>query len=225
MKLLHGDCLYLMKDIPDKSVDLVVTDPPYGINYQSQRRKDKSEWKPKILNDEKPFIEFIPELKRIISPSGSIFIFTRWDKQQQFIDEMEREKLKVDNIIIWDKVVHGMGDLKKSYGSRYESIIFHSEKDFRFNGKRPTDIIRAQRVNPNKLIHPNEKPVELLETIILQTTKENEVVLDCFMGSGSTGVACKNTGRDFIGIELDERYFNIACDRINNTTMRKKKLF
>lgn len=141
-------------------------------------------------------------------------IFTRWDVQQVFIDELIKHGLKPKNIIIWDKVAHGMGDLKRSFGSRYESIIFVAKPDFRFIGKRPTDIIRQTRVAANKLLHPNEKPVNLLTELIDKCTKTGSTILDCFMGSGSTGVACVNTNRKFIGIELDERYFEIAQKRI-----------
>lgn len=88
--LWQGDCLELMKNIPDKSVDMVLADPPYGIDYQSQRKKDKSKWMPKILNDKSPFVQFIPEIKRIIKNTGCVMIFTRWDVQHRFIDEMQK---------------------------------------------------------------------------------------------------------------------------------------
>ena len=214
IKLMRGDCLEILKSIPENSVDMVLTDPPYGIDFQSCWKKDKSTWMPKILNDKKPFVQFIPFLKRIINPSGCVMVFTRWDVQQEFIDEMKRSGLYVRNVLIWDKVIHGMGDLKRSYGSRYESIIFASENFFRFNEKRPQDIITERRVMPNNLLHPNEKPVKLLETLISSCAKVGGTVLDPFMGSGTTGVACINTGRNFIGIELDESYYKIAERRI-----------
>ena len=214
IELHNGDCLEILKQIPDGSVDMVLTDPPYGIDYQSSRVKDKNKRFSKILNDKKPFIAFIGELSRVLHRSGCCMIFTRWDVQQVFIDELTKHGLKPKNVIIWDKVVHGMGDLQRSFGSRYESIIFVANPDFRFTGKRPTDIIRQTRVPANKLLHPNEKPVDLLAELINKCTKNGSTVLDCFMGSGSTGVACVNTGRKFIGIELDEHYFNVAEQRI-----------
>ena len=199
------------------AVDLVLTDPPYGIDFQSHMKKDKTKWMPKIKNDKEPFTGFISEMRRIVKPTGAVMVFTRWDVQQKFIDAMTINGMRPKNIIIWDKVMHGMGDLKRAYGSRYESIIFWANNGFRFNGKRPTDIIRCQRVSASRLIHPNEKPVELLETLIKQCTKPGDTVMDMFMGSGSTGVACVNTGRDFIGIELDKGYFDIAKARIKST--------
>lgn len=214
IKLLKGDCLELLRQLPDSSVDLVLTDPPYGIDYQSSRRVDKEQRKPKILNDKKPFLAFIPELKRILKPTGCVMIFTRWDVQQAFIDEMERSGLHVRSVLIWDKLAHSMGDLKRAYGSRYESILFHSGDGFRFPGKRPQDVIACPRVAPNKLVHPNEKPVELLETLISQVTAGGDLVLDTCMGSGSAGVASVNIGRSFIGMELSDDYFDIASNRI-----------
>lgn len=141
-------------------------------------------------------------------------VFTRWDVQQHFIDGMNESDLQVKNVLIWDKEIHGMGDLKRAFASRYESIIFHSERGFEFNGKRPQDIIKCRRVLPNELKHPNEKPVRLMEELIRKCTHKGAVVLDPFMGSGTTGVACVNTGRKFIGMEIDPGYFEVAKRRI-----------
>lgn len=133
-----------------------------------------------------------------------------------FIDELNKCGFTPNNVIIWDKLTHSMGNLKQSFGSRYESIIWVANREFSFPNKRPQDIIASNRISGNKLIHPNEKPVDLLVELIKYTTNENDTVLDCFMGSGSTGIACANTNRNFIGIELDENYFNIAKSRIKN---------
>lgn len=220
--LLQGDCIELMQHIPDGSVDMVLTDPPYGIDYQSQRKKDKTAWKPKIKNDKHPFIEFIHIVKRVLKPTGCMMVFTRWDVQQKFIDEMNRHGLTVKNVLIWDKVGHGMGDLKRSFASRYESVLFHSENEFRFQGKRPQDILRVARVPARKMVHPNEKPVALLEILIDKCTEKDGTVLDLFMGSGSTGIACVNTGRNFIGMELEQGYFEIAKQRIKEAQEQRK---
>ena len=216
-QLYWGDCLKIMDGLiaDGVKVDAIITDPPYGINYQSCWIKDKNKRKNKILNDKTPFYHFIDKTPFLLKDKYSLHIFTKWNVQQIFIDEMNKNNLKCKNIIIWDKVVHGMGDLKTSYGSRYESILFSSSKNFRFNHKRPTDIIKSQRVNPSFLLHPNEKPVSLLENIINDCVPLKGTVLDPFMGSGTTGVACKNLNRNFIGIELDLNYYMIAQERIN----------
>lgn len=114
------------------------------------------------------------------------------------------------------KKSNGMGNFKKAFGSRYESVIWIPNDDFKFENGRPQDLISVPKVPSLKLVHPNEKPVELLEFLIQKTTLKNATVLDCFMGSGSTGVACVNTNRNFIGMELDEKYYKIAEERIKN---------
>lgn len=211
-----GDCCKLMREIPDHSVDLVLCDPPYGIDYQSQRRKDKTTWKPKIVGDKEPFVDFIAGIYRVVKPSGAVLLFTRWDVQQRFIDAMIDNDMKPKAIIIWDKVVHGMGDLKRAPGSRYESIIYWAGVDFRFHNNRPTDIIRCQRVNARDLVHPNEKPVALLEELICAYSRPGDLVLDCCMGSGSTVVAAINCDRHYIGFEIDPEHFETANRRIND---------
>ena len=105
-KLFNDDCLNILGDIPENSVDFILTDPPYGINFQSCRIKDKSKRKPKTINDGKPFIDFIPFLKKIIKPTGCMMIFTRWDVQNVFMNAMQENGLKIKSIIIWDKIKH-----------------------------------------------------------------------------------------------------------------------
>lgn len=224
--LFQGDCIEIMDKLIKEGVkvDAIITDPPYGISYQSSRKIDKTKRFPKILNDDKPYYDFISGASELLKDTSTLHIFTRWDVQQQFIDEMKKYGLKCKNVLIWDKVVHGMGDLKTAYGSRYESILFSSGKNFRFINKRPTDILRFQRCNPNTLKHPNEKPVSLLECIITDCVPEGGVVLDMFMGSGSTGVACQNLNRKFIGIEKEEKYFNIAVERLQKNLIDTNKV-
>jgi site-specific DNA-methyltransferase (adenine-specific) len=210
------DCLEGLKEIPDNSVDLIITDPPYGINYSSARIKDKNRRLGGILNDERPFTEFIGPALRAMKDTGAMYIFTRWDVQQEFIDEVRRCGGRVKNVLIWDKGVHSMGDLKASYGSKYESILFVPGPAFKFPGKRPQDIIPAAKVPAAKLRHPNEKPVALIEKLINDASEPSAVVLDTFMGSGTTALACIRTGRDYIGFELDEKYHTIALNRVDD---------
>ena len=211
--VINGDCLEVLPKLSRK-FKAVITDPPYGIDFQSARRSDATKRLPKIANDKKPFTPFIPLLKNIILPDGCAYVFSRWDVQQEFINVMTEADLKPQNCLIWDKVIHGMGDLKRAYGSRYESILFHAEKDFRFQNKRPTDIIRVQRVTADKLKHGNEKPVELLCQLMEQSTAQGDYVLDCFSGSGSTAIAALKSGRKVVAVELEEKYCQITVDRI-----------
>ena len=207
-----GDCLELMKDIPDCSVDLVLTDPPYGIAFKSNHRKEKYN---EIRNDKSlEWLEkYVGECFRILKDNTAAYFFCSWHNIDAFKQAIEK-KFKIKNILIWEKNNTSMGDLKASYAPKYEMIIFAHKGRKLLNGFRYADIIKANRTG-NKL-HPTEKPVDLLELFIKNSSDENAVVFDGFMGSGSCGVACVNTNRNFIGIELDEGYFQIAKQRIEN---------
>ena len=171
----HGDCLELIQQVHDKSIDVCITDLPYGIDYQSSWNGKQKHFD-KIANDKKPFVDFIKYLPRVMKDTGAVYLFTRWDVQQPVIDELQANGMRVKNVLIWDKGNHSMGDLESSYGSRYESIVFAPMKDFRFQGKRPVDIISVPRVSADKMVHPNEKPVNLLRRLILDATKIGGVI-------------------------------------------------
>ena len=209
-ELWQGDCLELMKNIPDGSVDLVLTDPPYGMAFKSNYRKEKYN---EIQNDKSlEWLErYISECYRVLKNNSAIYCFCSWHNVDVFKQAIEK-KFKVKNILIWEKNNTSMGDLKGSYAPKYEMIIFAHKGRKLLNGFRYADIIKARRTGNKN--HPTEKPVDLLETIIKNSSDENSVVFDGFMGSGSTGVACVKTNRHFIGIELDEGYFKIAKKRI-----------
>ena len=208
----QGDCLELMKTIPDESIDMILTDPPYGISFQSNFRKNKFE---KLKNDDVILSEFVTEAKRIIKPTGAIYCFTRWDVFPTWSDVFYSNDLKIKNTIVWFKKGGGLGDLKKGYIYNHEFIIYCPMQNHKLRGKRRNDVFEFKKVPANKYLHPTQKPVDLLQEMILKSTDENDVVLDPFMGSGSTCVACVNTNRHYIGFELEEKYFNIACKRLD----------
>ena len=212
--LIHGDCLEEMKKIPDGSIDLVLTDPPYGMDYQSARRTDKTQWKPKIANDKLPFIWFLHEASKKLKDGGALISFCRFDSWHAFEYACEMAGLTVKAEIVWDKMNHGTGDLKGCPGFRHEIAVFATKGRFTFHGKRPQSLIAVPRVHPSSLLHPNEKPLQLMEWLVEHYCPEDGTVLDCFTGVSPVGVACKNLNRNFIGIELDETYFNIAKERI-----------
>lgn len=181
IKLLQGDCLELMKNIPDKSIDLVLCDPPYGTTSCS--------WDSIIDLD-----ELWNQYNRIIKDVGAIVLFD---------SEPFSSKVRISNIKkykydwIWEKSgASSCLSVKKMPLKVTENIMVFSSKKMNY--------------------YPIQKPVELLKYLIKTYTKEGDMVLDNCMGSGSTGVACKNLNRNFIGIELDENYFNIAKQRIEN---------
>lgn len=230
--LRHGDCLELMKDIPDKSIDMILCDLPYGTTA--------CKWDIVI-----PFNKLWEQYNRIIKDNGAIVLFGK----QPFTS-----KLIVSNIkdfkysLVWLKDNHDNPMMaKKRILNITEDINLFYKKQCTYNpqgiirvnkitkqgrgnslarqenGVReylqeysnyPRNILEFKRDLPN--IHPTKKPVALLEYLIKTYTNEGDTVLDNCMGSGSTGVACVNTNRNFIGIELSEEYYNIAKERINN---------
>lgn len=214
IQLMQGDCLERMKEIPDGSVDMVLADPPYGMDFQSQRRKNKAAWKPKIANDKQPFIWWVHDAFRVMKDKSALICFCRWDSWTTFQDALTLAGFTVKNQIVWDKLNHGTGDLKGSPGTRHELAIFAVKGRFQFHGKRPQTVGAFKKISGANLLHPNEKPVELMEWLIEHYCPEGGVLLDPFTGVSPAGVAAVNTGRKFIGIELDVDYFAIAEQRI-----------
>jgi len=217
INLIHGDCLEAMKLIPDGSVDMVLTDPPYGMEYQSNRRTATDKFA-KIKNDDglSWLDEFVDEIYRVIKMDSAAYVFCSWHKIDAFKSAFDR-KFKLKNIIVWVKNNHGSGDLKGAYAPKHEFVLYmHKGRSLFRNGRSP-DVVMADKVSGSKMVHPTEKPISLLEKFVTNNSDEGSTILDPFMGSGTTGVAAKNLNRKFIGIELDEDYFNIAKERIENS--------
>ena len=228
--LRQGDCLELMKDIPDGSIDAIITDPPYGTTA--------CKWDSVI-----PFEPMWAELKRIIKPNGAIVLFGSqpftsalvmsnpkmfkyewvWDKKKGGnIMTLKYQPYRIhENIVVFSQEPHFYNPIKtpqkKRTGKTYSAGEANGIKNYGdervYKDKHPKTIIEISNADQTNKLHPTQKPVALMEYLIKTYTNEGETVLDFTMGSGSTGVACKNTGRNFIGIELDEKYFEIAKKR------------
>ena len=219
IKLYCDDCLNIMKQIENESIDLIVTDPPYLIKYKTNRRKNKDhDFCSEILNDdnEQLIIDYIKECYRILKNNTAMYMFCNCDKVDFFKQELENAGFKIKNMIIWVKNNWTAGDLKAQFGKQYEIIFLVNKGRKCFNGKRITDVWMFDKISGKKQLHQNQKPVDLLKQCILKHSDENDIIFDGFMGSGSTGVACIETGRKFIGVELDKKYFEIAKERIEN---------
>jgi len=219
LTLIHGDAINVLKKIEDESIDLVVTDPPYGINYQSNQRKIKFE---KIINDDNLewVDEVISELYRILKKNSCFYCFTRWDVYPFWKEKIEKNGFKIKNCLIWIKKnsTGGLGDLESSYKSNFEFIIFCMKgRKILWKGGfgRKNGYFINHNVNPNSLIHPNEKPVSLIREFIISSSDKHDTVLDPFLGSGTTMKACLELKRNCIGIEIDERYIKITKKRLN----------
>lgn len=233
-RLIQGDCLEVLKKIPDHSIDLILIDPPYLISKKSNFDKggswndskkkecrktppktDFGEWDKKELNMDFLFYEYY----RILKPHGTLLIFYDIWKINEIKEWGEIHKFKQFRLCRWDKSNPVPVNSKLNYLSNASEYFvtcvkenkptFHSEYD---KGIYTYPICSGkERTN-----HPTQKPLSLITDLILKHSNEGELILDCFMGSGTTGVAALNTGRNFIGVELDENYFKIAQQRINN---------
>lgn len=210
-----GDCVELLDALPDESIDLVLTDPPYGIGYRSDRRKDGAHRRP-IKNDESLNIvaRSAHRIHRVLKHDSALYLFADRNRQDEVASILQRAGFRIKNRIIWDKGHHTAGDCRGAFGFRYEVLFFAAKGRPLIRTKRYSDIWRFPRVASQKMAHQNEKPVPLLVQAIESFSDPGALVLDPFMGSGSCGEACALTGRRFVGCEVDPRYFGPACDRL-----------
>lgn len=208
-----ADCLANMRTMPDACVDAVVTDPPYGISYQSARRTDKNDRFDVISGDSAPFVWFLHDAFRVVKDGGCVLCFCRWDLSEPFRQAIGWAGFDIRSQVIWDRVVHGMGDLRATPGPRHDTIWFATKGKYRLPGKRPVSVVSHQRLSGDELDHSCQKPVSLMADLIRSYSPQEATIFDPFAGSGSTGVACIQTGRNFIGCEIDPGYADIARRR------------
>ncbi len=197
-----GDCLELMKQMPDNSVDLIIADSQYGMNYLSNHYKAGNPFG-KIEGDDRFPVEFLTESFRVARKA--VFSFCRWNN----LHEVPMPK----SFICWCKNNWTAGDLEHEYGRMWEGILFYPQENHLFKRRLP-DVINYDRVSSDKLMHPTEKPVGLISWLITNNSNEGDIILDPFLGSGTTAIACIKTNRRYIGMEIDPTYFEIAKKRI-----------
>ncbi len=226
IQLYHGDCLEILKSIPDQSVDLVVTDPPYKIVSGGcttktratagviQQNTDAVKKGTLFEYNKITFDEWIPEVFRVLKNNSHCYIMINGRNLAELQNECKKAGFIYQNLLVWNK-----GNLtpNKWYMNQCEFILMlRKGKAKNINNMGTSTLLNVHNIIGKKS-HPTEKPVSLLEILIKNSTSQDEIVLDPFMGTGSAGVACVNTGRYFIGMELDEGYFNIAKERIKQT--------
>jgi adenine-specific DNA-methyltransferase len=215
----HMNCMDLIGLIPDDYIDAIITDFPYGINFQSNQRVKTPKFE-KIDNDKKPYIEWIEPAFAKLKDKGRFICFYRWDVQDVLIDEIERCGFTIKSQLVWSKEVHGMGDLTGEFSPSHELMIYATKGRYEFKGKRPTTVYKCKRVDAGKMIHPNEKPVELNQALIRDITEVGELCADFFSGSGSFSVAAKIEGRDFIACDTGMSYVNQGNLRVKQAQRR-----
>lgn len=195
--LYLGDCREILPTLG--KVDAVVTDPPYGMEFRSNHRTVRPKFHA-IANDHSAdALAWACE----IDAAHSKYVFCRWDNLQ--------DVPKPRSLVTWIKNNWSMGDLNGEHARQTEVALFYPGKGHFFPSGRPSDVITAPRTGNEW--HPTEKPVQLMWHVARWT---DGTILDPFMGSGTTGVACVKLGRKFVGIEIDQKYFDIACRRIED---------
>ena len=220
------DCLEGLKEVPDNSVDLIVTDPPYFLSMghagsNTNAKNSEQLASNRAFNDLAictPFYkQLFAEYRRVLKETGSFYFFTDWRGYAYYFPLINQE-LPVRNLIVWDKK-SGPGSF---YSFAHEFVIFGTYLSKTKSGVG-TNVWResgfnsgAKKTNGDK-VHPTQKPWELIAKMIENSSEPGGVVLDTFMGSGTTAVAALKTGRSFIGFELDENYHAIAQQRIADT--------
>ena len=192
--------------------DMVFTDPPYGYEYQSNFRQ-KTDKFDVLMNDDK-ILDFMKPLKQVIN--GFVFICTTWKVLDKWLP-LFNQYYDLSNMIIWHKPGGGLGDLKHTFSTDYE-IILCSNNHKEITGKRIGSVWDIARDSVNDYIHATQKPVELSATAIRNVTKENNIILDVFGGSGSTLIACEQLNRNCYMMELDPHYISVIIERYINFT-------
>lgn len=215
ISLIHDDCTNVLSHIIDQSIDLIVTNPPYGISFDSGKNKYFGQ----IKNDNNIPLGWIKESYRILKDNSAIYIFCHWKTWGPLFDEVSNCGFSVKNMIVLNKSNHGMGDLKGQYAPKHELLMYASKGRhiLNFPHKRMNDVWDVPiKFTKSHRYHQNEKPYSWIEPCIINSSKEGDTVLDPFMGSGTTMVVCQKINRNGIGIEIDEQYINIARTRIND---------
>lgn len=223
IKLNNGDSLEFIKGLEDNSVDAVITDPPYNIskdnNFKSMGRSgiDFGEWdKGFNINN---WIELVaPKVKK----GGNMVIFNAWRNLGEISDTLESVGFEVKDMIRWEKSNPMPRNRNRRFIVDYEVAVWAVKKGGKWTFNRTNETYDRPLINSGLTPksekeyggHPTQKPVGVMEWLIKHLTDENDVVFDPFMGSGSTGVACKNLNRSFIGSELENEYFDISERRI-----------
>ena len=222
-KLYNDDFRNVISQMKNCSVDLIVTDPPYKVtargnagNAGGMLQKEINKKGMVFKHNDIKIEEFMPELYRVLKEGSHCYIMTNHVNLIEMINIAKKCGFHFIKSLIWDKGNKIMG---QCYMSQFEYILFFRKgKHKRINNCGTSDILsipnKKTKGEDGKNLHDTEKPIELMRILIENSSQEDDMIFDPFMGSGSTGIACMNANRKFIGIELDNNYFDIASKRI-----------
>jgi len=218
-RIYNMDCIEGMQQLDDNSVDCIIADPPYFLpaqHYATRKQFNRNFSDLGIL--EYFFKDIFKVYKRIVKQTGHIYMFCDGQSYPLFYYHLY-PLCKSLRPLIWDKKVSING---YCWRHQHELIIFAEMPKAKPIPSGDGDILRYNAVPVNDRIHPAEKPIELLMKLIEKTTKPNQIVLDPFLGSGTTAIACKKIDRQYIGFESSKEYYDVAENRLRNTTKNKK---
>lgn len=224
-KIINENAIEFMKTLEDESIDLIITDPPYKVTARGNAgnsggmMQKKLSMQGKIFkhNDIKP-IDYIPEFYRLLKDGSHCYIMTNHVNLQEMLNVATECGFHFIKSLVWNKGNKIMGQY---YMSQFEYILFFRKgKGKKINKCGTADILnvpnKKTKDENGKNLHDTEKPVELMKILVENSSQVGEVVLDPFVGVGATAIACKELDRQYIGVELDEHYYNIAVNRIDN---------
>lgn len=241
-QIFNENMLTGLQRIPDQSIDLILTDPPYGLGKDYGNDSDKQAAQEYLMWTEQWIDAVLPKLK----PNGSLYIFLTWRYSPE-IFVMLKQRMTMINEIIWDRRVPSMGGSTRSFTSVHDTVgLFVNSKNYYFDldsvripydaetkkarsrsifvgakwlelGYNPKDlwsVSRLHKENPERVEHPTQKPLEIIERMVRASCPDGGIILDPFMGSGTTAIAAKRCGRHFVGFELNAEYCEIIDQRL-----------
>jgi len=210
IQIWHGDCREILPTLG--KVDLVLVDPPYGVAYETARRSRNDKLRCPVSGDGSldVFRSAWPKLIDRLADDRHWYVFASPRKIPEAMEIVQPKQ-----VLAWDKGDRGtVGDLEAGFGEAWEAILYGMQGRRPLNGKRPRSVLRYDWSSTMDPLHPTVKPVPLLLRLVAMSTLDGETVLDGFMGSGTTLRAAKDLGRKAIGIEIEERYCEIAAKRM-----------
>lgn len=246
-----------LSQIEDKSIDMIVTDPPFGMNWQSNWNSKRGKLNKIHMDDNLDWFQhFSDECYRVLKDNTAVYMFTRYDSYPEMAIALKKSGFKLKGLIVGQKNhKNSMGDLLSQHGNSYELLIHLNKGRRKFNkdsnvvksdGRkgskeyvtRPPNAffdtpynkfpstnvnVSTQRKRNYPITHPSEKNVEFIEMLLKFLSNPNDIVLDPFMGSGTTAIACANLGRQYLGFEIDENYIELAKIRLENEVKYNKE--